>query len=496
MNGWPRERALFHLRRLSVNTALQIGSQTLPLVAGAAAFPIIYRNISHADFGIFTVGLSILGLLSLLDLGLGRATVRFMARAFAEGNLPSAASVAVHSAMLLGGFSLVICAASLAFVPAIAAHLTQPDTGQPQIVRQSLYILIATLPFAGLTAVLRSVLEARENFPAISAIQTVLGILTYVAPLALSFVTADVRVLIAGAVAGRILTFLAFLVAARRAWQGSFPWRSVDVRAEREFRQFSLWLVVSNVVGSCVLYGDRALLMRLFRLEDIAFYNVPLEMLGRTMLIVNSAATVLFPMLSRFAGNKVLFDRVYVALTTLLAAAVGVALLGLSLLAPAGLEVWLGEEFRGHSTGIVRILLVGLLFQSLIPGALLSLNARGFSRPIALMQLVETPIYFGALYWCGLRLGLTGVALAWSGRVLAEYVCFVGFQMSVGSRDAVRRQAVGAALAASNAIPAAVVAFRDDTVVALVVSGVCALACVTWALSELRAAQAHVRGRG
>ena len=67
---------------------------------------------------------------------------------------------------------------------------------------------------------------------------------------------------------------------ARRTWRGSFPWRSVDLRAEREFQQFSFWLVVSNLVGSGVLYGDRALLVRLFRLEDIAFYNVPLEMLG------------------------------------------------------------------------------------------------------------------------------------------------------------------------------------------------------------------------
>jgi len=478
---------------LSVNTVLQIGGQVMPLVTAAVAIPVIYGNIGHADFGIFTLGLSILGLFSVLDLGLGRACVRFMARAFAENNLVGAASVAVHSAVLLLGFSLVICTASLAFVPVVASHLSQLVPGQQQIVRQSLYILIAALPFAGLTAVLRSVLEAREKFLVISAIQTAVGIFTYAAPLVLSFVTKDVRVLIAGAAAGRILATVAFMAQARRTWRGSFPWRSVDLRAEREFQQFSFWLVVSNVVGAGVLYGDRALLMRLFRLEDIAFYNVPLEMLGRTMLIVNSAATVAFPMLSRFAGDRVLFERVYVAVTTLLAAAIGVALLGVSLLAPAGLEVWLGDEFRSHSEGIARILLVGLLFQALTAMALLSLNARGLSRPIALLQLVETPVYFGALYWCGLRLGMTGVALVWSGRVFVEYVCLAGFQVSAGTREAVRRQVAGAALAASNAIPAAAVAFRDGAVVALTMSAVCILASVTWALSELRAARAYGR---
>src|SRR5258708_38422255 len=118
-NGF-RDRALFHFRRLSLNAVMQIGSQVLPLLAGAIAIPVIYRNIGRADFGVFTIGLSALGLFALLDLGLGRAAVRFQARAFADVQPTKAASVVVHSALLLGGFSLTLCLILFALAPLIA----------------------------------------------------------------------------------------------------------------------------------------------------------------------------------------------------------------------------------------------------------------------------------------------------------------------------------------------------------------------------------------
>lgn len=485
-NSWSRERALFHFRRLSVNAVLQISSQLLPLLAGAAALPLIYKRIHGADFGVFTIGLSALGLFSLLDLGLGRAAVHFMARAFADRNTTRAASVAVHSGLLLGAFSLGLSILFLASVPVIATHWFQYAGQAQQVLRQCLYILAAALPFAGPMSAFRSVLEARENFLVIGIIQAVLGTLTYCVPLLLSFSTSDVRIILAGAVICRGFAFLAFMIAALVIWPGPFPWRAVDIRSQHEFRSFSAWMVISNVVGSCIVYGDRALLIRLFGLAQIPFYNVPLELLGRLMIIMNSAATVVFPAWSRIAGKKELFDGVFVGMTTLLSAVIGLALVGLSLFTPFGLHLWLGDEFRDHSTTIVRILLIGLLFQCLNVLAMTSLNARGFARPITLMHLVETPVYFLSLYLCGLRFGLNGVALVWSGRLVVEYVCFVGFQGSIASKEGAGERSAGAVLAACNAIPLAMLVFTDNRFAVTAVGALVALCSGAWAVSLLR----------
>jgi O-antigen/teichoic acid export membrane protein len=491
LNNWSRERALFHFKRLSLNALLQIGSQVLPLVAGAIAIPIVYKNIGRVEFGIFTIALSALGLFALLDLGLGRAAVRFMARAFADNDLPEAASVAVHSGLLLGGFSLALTIALAATIPTIVRHWFHFTANEQILLRQSLYILVLALPFAGLTSVFRAVLEARESFLAVSIIQGTLGVLTYSVPMLLSFATTDVRVIIGGAIVCRAFAFVAFTTVAVRAWQGHFPWLRVNLAGQREFRRFSLWLVISNIVGSAIVYGDRALLVKMFGLAEVPYYNVPLEILGRLMIIVNSAATVIFPSLSRASQNKMLFEEVYVTLTTFLSVVVGAALLAMSIGTPLGLQLWLGDEFRDHSTGVVRILFVGLAFQSLNVFALASLNARGFARPITFMHLIEAPGYLWALYSFGLRSGLAGVALVWSGRLIFEYACFAGFQAAIGGKRGRPRLAFGALVAGSNMIPLALIAVTGNKLLALLATGAFATLSVVWSLSLLR--KDHIR---
>jgi O-antigen/teichoic acid export membrane protein len=481
-----RDRAAFHFKRLSGNTLLQVGSQALPLAAGAVSIPLVYRNLGAAQFGVFTIGLSALGLFSLLDLGLGRAAVRFMSRAFSRDDPLGAASVAAHSALLLSGFSVVLCIGAFGLIPFLPAHWNRLSGLDESRVRQCLYILACALPIAGVTAAFRAVLEARERFIVISAIQVVLGVSTYVLPLALSFVTADVRLILGAAVACRVLAFIAFVAAATAAWEGAFPWRDLDLVGQREFRGFSSWLVVSNLVGSVIVYGDRALLLRMFGLAEIAYYNVPLEFLGRLMIIVNSGATVVFPTLARASDDTARLDAVYSGMVPLIGLAIGVVLLALGLLAPAGLHLWLGDLFREHSTKLVRILLVGLGFQTMNVLALADLNARGVARPITVMHLLETPVYFWGLYRCGTNFGLEGVAAVWSVRLLVEFMCFAGIQASLAEPGRGVRRGAGTLIAACSMLPITMLAINGRQGPALLALGCCSMLAAAWGWARYR----------
>ena len=482
--SWARAR--FHLRRLSVNTILQTASQILPLLAGAAAIPIVYRNIGAESFGIFTIGLSALGFFTVLDLGLGRAAVRFMARAFAGGDTRRAASIVVQSTLLLGGFSILLCLLLVVLAPTISVRWIQASADQHSLLRQCIYILAVAVPAAGLTSVFRSVLEAREDFLTISIVQAVLGTTTYLVPLVLSSITTDVRLILVGAVACRLGAFVAFLALGVRAWQGRFPWRSLDLRAETEFRQFSFWTIVSNVLGTAMVYADRGLLVRMFGLAEIAFYNVPVELLSRFMILVNSGVTVVFPSLARAAGNKSLFEGLFSALVTLLSVMIAIAFLALSIFTPQLLGVWLGPEFRAKSTIVVQCILIGMQFQVLNVVVLAALNARGFARPITIMHIIEAPLYLAALYFAGARLGLTGVALIWSARLGVEYVCFTAFRLAVSESVGRGRQLTGALLAAVGALPAVLLVVFGSVRSAVAACAVCVIAATAWSLRELR----------
>jgi hypothetical protein len=187
---------------------------------------------------------------------------------------------------------------------------------------------------------------------------------------------------------------------------------------------------------------------------------------------------------------------VYVPLVTLLSVAAGAALLALSIATPACLSLWLGEPFQQHSSPVIRILLVGLGFQTLNVMALALLNAGGMARPITLMHLAETPLYFGSLYLSGKHLGLPGIALVWSGRAVLEYLCFTGLRMRAAMPGSAGRQLTGSVLSAGNFIPLAIMAASEQLVVALVVAAVWALVSVSWCLFQLRGGSVGSGGEG
>jgi O-antigen/teichoic acid export membrane protein len=399
----------------------------------------------------------------------------------------------LHSAILLGGFSIVLCAIFVLLVAPSAVKWLQAPIETSDLVEQVVYILSASIPFIGVTATLRSILEAKERFPTIAAIQATLGSLTYAAPLLLSLVTSDIRVIVGSAVVCRVLAFVAFFVAARAEWPGVLSLKHAGAW-DVHFLRFSGWLVISNVVGNAVVYADRALLVKLIPIAQLPFYNVPLEFLIRIMIVVNGAITVAFPYLSRMAADKTRFDKVYVTAVAAIGATLVPVLLVVSFIAPWGLEVWLGAEFRERSTEIVRLFLIGLLFLSLNAFALASLSARGLAHTIALMHLIEAPLYLWALWYFGRSFGFYGVAAVWSGRMVAEYVGYSAMQIMAS--DNKRSQISGAALGALLAVPLIVFTLMHQAALSSAICVLLTLVTLRWAMSTLRMPQPGVAGSG
>src|SRR2546428_13240441 len=63
------------------HTLYNILGQALPLAVGLVAIPILTRSLGDTRFGLLALMWAIIGYFSLLDLGLGRGTTKFVAEA-------------------------------------------------------------------------------------------------------------------------------------------------------------------------------------------------------------------------------------------------------------------------------------------------------------------------------------------------------------------------------------------------------------------------------
>src|SRR5712691_9794893 len=86
------------MQRVAHSTAYNILGQAVPLAVGVASMPIITRSLGDARFGLLALMWAIIGYFSLLDLGLGRATTKFVAEALAGQDARRAHDVAGFTA--------------------------------------------------------------------------------------------------------------------------------------------------------------------------------------------------------------------------------------------------------------------------------------------------------------------------------------------------------------------------------------------------------------
>ena len=74
-------------KALARNTILNMVGQAIPLLIGVIVIPLIVRGLGTDRFGLLSLAWVILGYFSLFDLGLGRATTKFVAEVLGKGEL-------------------------------------------------------------------------------------------------------------------------------------------------------------------------------------------------------------------------------------------------------------------------------------------------------------------------------------------------------------------------------------------------------------------------
>jgi O-antigen/teichoic acid export membrane protein len=64
---------------LAKNSVLNLLGQVLPMLVGVVTVPRIVRGLGTDGYGILSIAFMVLGYFSIFDLGLSRATVKFVA---------------------------------------------------------------------------------------------------------------------------------------------------------------------------------------------------------------------------------------------------------------------------------------------------------------------------------------------------------------------------------------------------------------------------------
>jgi len=380
---------------------------SLPLILGAYSIPLIIARLGIERFGTLTLVWALIGYFSLLDFGISRALTKRVAELGDQPGLGEAIRAGLQLMLGIGAF--VGLALGGAYFVAEAGGYLQPD---PEL-RNSAWLIALSMPFVLFGLGQRGVLEGRQRFVVANWGRVILGVAAFGAPIPLLAIYPRLDVLVAALVAGRLLTILLQGWACRAELKAA--WRAPFDRQEMSgLLHFGSWMMISNLVSPLMVFLDRFLVGGSPHAASLAFYTTPFEVVTRLLIVPGAVTTALFPKLAQWGvGGADSAVQGMVRGMGLMIVLVLPLVLALQLFAADLLQIWLGAEFATKATLPMQLLAWGVLFNSLAQFPFAFLQGMGKPRWIALLHLVELPVYLLMLVVFLHQWGIVGVAVAW-----------------------------------------------------------------------------------
>ena len=404
------------MRLLRRNVVLIYGVYAATLVSGLVVTPIIVGALGTEQFGIWVLIGSILGFISILDLGIGPSVIRFAAEQRGRDARNETSELTSTALAIYLGLALVTTV--LAFVLAFALpHVVEISDEYVRAAQIALVISVGTFLIRFPVGLFSYLLAGQQRYDVLN-IGNLLGALLQFGLAVIVLYVLDgglVALAVVTAVVAAVRLFLPLLWLRRELPELRLSRSLVTRRQARELLSFGSRNMLIQFASKVVVSTDVIVVSIILGSVAAGVYGIPAKLFALAFGVGIASTTLLFPLLSELEGadDRERQER-YLESGVRLGVAVVVAVgLPLVVLPDSFLEAWLPSDFDVDTAApILAILMVSLLFAQ--PGHLLGqfLVARGRHGRLAVARLVTVAVNVLLSIGFALWVGLWGVAVA------------------------------------------------------------------------------------
>lgn len=398
---------------LARNAALNFGSEIGIVAVVVVTVPLVMRSLGESAFGLFSLAWVAINALSLFDVGVSRATTKYLAEHLARGEHQAGSDLVRTSAVLNLCLGLLGGGLVLATAPWMITHLLRVPAEMLGQARWTAVAVATAVPILLMQGTCRSVLAAFQRFDWNSSVR----LATQATQWILAVVVARNGRGVAWVVATTVLTRLAdvcvysFLV--RKLLPGAFTF-SLPRGYAAKLLKFGGWVSVSLLIGPLLVYLDRVLLARFVSLAAVAIYTIPYEASTRLRILPASAVSTLYPSFSeRSVGpDPAAVPRLYAGVIRYLSIVLLPCFGFLIVFGPEVMRVWMGAGFAAESGRVLQLIAIGGAVNALAYIPFVALQGLGRPDLPAKIHVLEVPFYCVVCLLLIPRFGVIGAAVA------------------------------------------------------------------------------------
>lgn len=322
--------------------------------------PFVLHSLGDAQYGVYAILLSVIGILSFLDLGLASASVRFIAEAYAKGDMRQVNKVITSNLMIFFGIGVGALILVTLFTSQIIVLLKIPGELH-DITRIGMYLAVGSLLINLLNGVLGAVPQALQRYNAntltvlISAVvfTIILVIVLFIHPTLLAILIVNATSSI-GLFIGYILLTKYLLPEFRLEW----GWDPVLVKKIFSFAGFTF---IAMVAGNMLFQVDKFIISAILGSTIVTFYALPVTIAMKIHSVIANVNNIVFPLATDlFTRNQLdKLRELYIQSSKFTYVFVLAMVVPLVLYADPLIEYWLGIEYVSQSAMAMKILVLG-----------------------------------------------------------------------------------------------------------------------------------------
>ncbi len=358
-------------RRLVFNTASNIFTLFLKLAITFVMTPLLIKNMGNHDYGIWEMVGAVIGYMGILDLGIRPAVSRFASAFIAQKDEPALTRLFATAWYFLFAVGLLL-AVSITFWAVFGADALAPAGESDNYKKYVWFLLIIAMQmlivFPSYTA--ESFLEAYQEYYLknnITIVNSVLGaviLFAYITP-----ENALVLLALCNAIGICIkYIFLVWLMQYRRPFL-SFRWAYFSWAQLKELLRFSIKTVIQGIAGRIESATDSLVIGFIMGPASVPLYSVPANLVGYVRMISWNFTHVFMPYFSALNAldDQKKIQEVYLTGSKLTVAPTIILAIGILLLGPEFLHIWVGEEIANSARSFLWVIVAFIVLPLLNP---------------------------------------------------------------------------------------------------------------------------------
>ena len=388
------------------------------VLASLLFVPVYLKQLGIEAYGLIGLYLSLLGLLSVLDMGLSTTLSRELARLSSiQGAGQEARNMVRTLEAVYWGVGLLIGALILLAAPFLAGHWVKVKALPAGTVYKAFLLMGFLVAFEWPSALYTGGLIGLQHQVRLNGIRAV----------GATFQSAGAAIIVTW-VSPSILAYFAwqaFVALGQATFLGYTLWSALPP-AERgaSFQKGLLaknWKFTAGMTGITILVtvitqSDKIILSKLLSLESFGYYVLAFNVASALNHLASPLFTALFPKFSQLVAARKESDltALYHAGSQLLALVVMPAAVTLGFFAREILSLWIRDPATAGNTHLLlRLLLAGTMFNALMVTPYAAQLAHGWTRLSFYANAAAASIGIPAFFWAATRHGASGVAVVW-----------------------------------------------------------------------------------